>query len=126
MKYNYILNTNDVEEWGDTAYNGMKISRNELERLASGWGMDIDELLGELITPYDNLTEVEYCDLVREYGLLCASLADGWTEEEVLDEFRHCISQGGDRFLNTLTEEQLRSFAESVTHEIDSLKEEKG
>lgn len=44
----YILNSNCPENWGSEAYNGMEITQDELERLASEWDTPISELMSDL------------------------------------------------------------------------------
>lgn len=63
---------------------------------------------------YEEMNEVEYAEAVTEYADLLASLADGWTEQDVLNDMKEVIEQGGDGFLETMTSEQLEAFAGSV------------
>lgn len=44
----YILNSNCPENWGSEAYNGMEITQDELDRLASEWDTPISELMSDL------------------------------------------------------------------------------
>ena len=68
---------------------------------------------------YEEMNELEYAEAVTEYADLLASLADGWTEAEVLNDMKEVIEQGGDGFLETMTEEQLKAFAGSVTRKMN-------
>lgn len=68
---------------------------------------------------YEEMNEVEYAEAVTEYADLFASLADGWTEQDVLNDMKECIGRGGDGFLETMTDEQLKAFAESVMRKIN-------
>lgn len=63
---------------------------------------------------YKEMNELEYAEAVAEYADLLASLADGWTEQDVLNDMKECIGRGGDGFLETMTDEQLKAFAGSV------------
>lgn len=68
---------------------------------------------------YEEMNEIEYAQVVTEYADTLASLANGWTTEEILDDMKDCIRQGGDGFLETMTDEQLKAFAASVAREMD-------
>ena len=68
---------------------------------------------------YEEMNEIEYAEVVTEYADLLASLADGWTEQDVLNDMKEVIEQGGDGFLETMTEEQLKAFAGSVTRKMN-------
>ncbi len=68
---------------------------------------------------YEEMNELEYAEAVTEYADLLASLADGWTETDVLNDMQECIDRGGDGFLETMTGEQLENFAKSVHREIE-------
>jgi len=68
---------------------------------------------------YEEMNEIEYAEAVTEYADLLASLADGWTEQDVLSDMQECIDRGGDGFLETMTGEQLEAFAKSVHREIE-------
>lgn len=68
---------------------------------------------------YEEMNELEYAEAVTEYADLLASLADGWTEAEVLNDMQECIERGGDGFLETMTDEQLEAFAASVARKIN-------
>ena len=71
---------------------------------------------------YEEMNEIEYAEAVTEYADLLASLADGWTEQDVLSDMQECIDRGGDGFLETMTGEQLENFAKSVHREIEGEK----
>ena len=68
---------------------------------------------------YEGMNEIEYAEAVTEYADLLASLADGWTEQDVLNDMKEVIEQGGDGFLETMTEEQLKAFAGSVMRKMN-------
>ena len=68
---------------------------------------------------YEEMNEIEYAEAVTEYADLLASLADGWTEQDVLNDMKEVIEQGGDGFLETMTEEQLKAFAGSVMRKMN-------
>lgn len=68
---------------------------------------------------YEEMNEIEYAEAVTEYADLLASLADGWTEADVMNDMLECIDRGGDGFLETMTGEQLEAFAKSVHREIE-------
>lgn len=68
---------------------------------------------------YEEMNEVEYAEAVTEYADLLASLADGWTEQDVLNDMKEVIEQGGDGFLETMTDEQLEAFAGSVMRKMN-------
>lgn len=68
---------------------------------------------------YEEMNELEYAEAVTEYADLLASLADGWTEQDVLNDMKEVIEQGGDGFLETMTEEQLKAFAGSVMRKMN-------
>ena len=68
---------------------------------------------------YEEMNEAEYAEAVTEYADLLASLADGWTEADVLDDMKECIGRGGDGFLETMTGEQLEAFAGSVMRKMN-------
>lgn len=58
----YILNSNFPENWGNEAYNGMEITQEELERLASEWDTPISELMSDLERVSDDDKRVtEFC-----------------------------------------------------------------
>lgn len=71
---------------------------------------------------YEEMNELEYAEAVTEYADLLASLADGWTEADVMNDMMECIERGGDGFLETMTGEQLENFAKSVHREIEGEK----
>lgn len=68
---------------------------------------------------YDEMNEITYVIAVAEYSNLLASLADGWTEQDVLNDMKECIGRGGDGFLETMTDAELEAFAESVWRRIE-------
>lgn len=68
---------------------------------------------------YEEMNEVEYAEAVTEYADTLASLADGWTTEDVLNDMKECIGRGGDGFLETMTDEQLKAFAASVMRKMN-------
>lgn len=68
---------------------------------------------------YEEMNEIEYAEAVTEYADLLASLADGWTEQDVLNDMKECIGRGSDGFLETMTDEQLKAFAASVARKIN-------
>lgn len=68
---------------------------------------------------YEEMNEVEYAEAVTEYADLLASLADGWTEQDVLNDMKEVIEQGGDGFLETMTDDQLEAFAGSVMRKMN-------
>lgn len=68
---------------------------------------------------YEEMNELEYAEAVTEYADLLASLADGWTEQDVLNDMQECIDRGGDGFLETMTSEQLEAFAGSVMRKMN-------
>ena len=68
---------------------------------------------------YEEMNELDYAEAVTEYADLLASLADGWAEQDVLNDMKECIGRGGDGFLETMTDEQLKAFAASVARKIN-------
>lgn len=68
---------------------------------------------------YEEMNEIEYAEAVTEYADLLASLADGWTEQDVLNDMKECIGRGGDGFLETMTDEQLEAFVGSVMRKMN-------
>ena len=69
--------------------------------------------------PYDEMNDLEYSEAVMEYAGLFATLADGWTKKEVIEDLKECIGRGGDGFIETMTDAELDAFAESVLRRID-------
>lgn len=67
---------------------------------------------------YNELNDITYAMAAAEYACLLGSLADGWREEEVLDDMKACIERGGDGFIETLSDEQLDAFAHDVWRRI--------
>lgn len=67
---------------------------------------------------YEEMNELQYCEKVREYASVLASLADGWTVEEIRRELDWADSMG-DEFLESMTSEQMDEFAWSVMMEIE-------
>ncbi len=68
---------------------------------------------------YEEMNVIEYAEAVTEYAALLGSLAEGWTEADVMNDMLECIDRGGDGFLETMTGEQLENFAKSVHREIE-------
>lgn len=68
---------------------------------------------------YEEMNVIEYWEAVKEYASLLGSLAEGWTETDVMNDMQECIDRGGDGFLETMTGEQLENFAKSVHREIE-------
>lgn len=69
---------------------------------------------------FDEMTESEYCDTVREYASQYTCLPGKTDEESVRLDFEACIKDGGDGFLETLTESQFNAFVASVMREINA------
>ena len=67
---------------------------------------------------YDEMNDIEYWDTVKEYAALLGSLADGWTETDVMNDMQECIERGGDGFIETMTPIQLEDFSRHVYRNI--------
>lgn len=69
---------------------------------------------------YNEMTELEYCDTIREYASLYGSMPEfnDCDAVAILDDFKQGIASGSDEFIASLTEEQLADFAHSVAREM--------
>lgn len=70
---------------------------------------------------YDEMNEIEYAEAVTEYADLLASLADGWTENDVWEDLMQ-VRVDGDGFIETMTDDQLWSFAQAVARKMEETK----
>lgn len=70
---------------------------------------------------YDEMDEIEYAEAVTEYADLLASLADGWTENDVWEDLMQ-VRVDGDGFIETMTDDQLWSFAQAVARKMEETK----
>lgn len=70
---------------------------------------------------YDEMNEIEYAEAVTEYADLLASLADGWTENDVWEDLMQ-VRVDGDGFIETMTDDQLWSFAQAVVRKMEETK----
>ena len=67
---------------------------------------------------YDEMDEIEYYNTVRDYAVLYgAPEFDSVDEESIKLDFEHCIQDGGDGFLETMTPAELDSFVKTVARE---------
>ena len=67
---------------------------------------------------YEEMNEIEYAEAVTEYADLLASLADGWTENDVWEDLMQ-VRVDGDGFIETMTDDQLWSFAQAVARKME-------
>lgn len=70
---------------------------------------------------YDEMNEIEYAEAVTEYADILASLADGWTENDVWEDLMQ-VRVDGDGFIETMTDDQLWSFAQAVARKMEETK----
>lgn len=70
---------------------------------------------------YEEMNEIEYAEAVTEYADLLASLADGWTENDVWEDLMQ-VRVDGDGFIETMTDDQLWSFAQAVARKMEETK----
>lgn len=70
---------------------------------------------------YEEMNEIEYAEAVTEYSDLLASLADGWTENDVWEDLMQ-VRVDGDGFIETMTDDQLWSFAQAVARKMEETK----
>lgn len=67
---------------------------------------------------YNEIDEIEYYEYAREYSALYgAPEFDSVDEESIKLDFEHCIQDGGDGFLETMTPAELDSFVKTVARE---------
>ena len=67
------------------------------------------------MSKFDEMTEMEYCEIVREYANLYTAPVDADT---IRLDMEDCIAQdGGDGFIETLTPEQFTAFINSIVRE---------
>lgn len=67
---------------------------------------------------YEEMNEIEYAEAVTEYADLLASLADGWTENDVWEDLMQ-VRVDGDGFIETMTDDQLWSFAQAIVRKME-------
>ena len=70
---------------------------------------------------YEEMNEIEYAEAVTEYADLLASLADGWTENDVWEDLMQ-VRVDGDGFIETMTDDQLWSFAQAIVRKMEETK----
>lgn len=70
---------------------------------------------------YEEMNEIEYAEAVTEYADILASLADGWTENDVWEDLMQ-VRVDGDGFIETMTDDQLWSFAQAVARKMEETK----